>query len=78
MIAGIDIEKPVLDVSPSPLSGDSATHGVKSTLRCERVQVSGISRLKFGSYANSFHITLAPSVAIPDRLHNKIQVCFHR
>lgn len=77
-LKGIDIEKPVLDVSPSPLSGNSAAHGVKNTLRCERVQVSGITRLKLWSYANSFHITLAPSVAIPDRLHNKIQVCFHR
>ncbi|XP_061367215.1 uncharacterized protein LOC133310315, partial [Gastrolobium bilobum] len=77
-LKGVDIERPVLDISPSPLSGDSAAHGVKDILRCERVQVSGISRLKLGSYASSFHITLAPSAAIPERLHNKIQVCFHR
>ncbi|KAE9599664.1 putative NEMP family, major facilitator superfamily domain-containing protein [Lupinus albus] len=78
LLKGVDIERPVLDVSPSVLSGHSATHGVKDTLRCERVQVSGISRLKLGSYSSSFHITLAPSAAIPERLHNKIQVCFHR
>ncbi|XP_061343305.1 uncharacterized protein LOC133289402 isoform X1 [Gastrolobium bilobum] len=76
-LKGIDIERPVLDISPSPLSGDSATHGVQDILRCERVQVSGISRLKLGSYASSFHITLAPSAAIQESLHNKIQVCFH-
>ncbi|XP_057437761.1 uncharacterized protein LOC130729926 isoform X2 [Lotus japonicus] len=74
----VNIERPVLDVSPSPLSGYPAAQGVKNILKCERVQVSGISRLKLGSYANSFHITLAPSVTIPERLHNKIQVCFHR
>lgn len=67
-----------MDVSPSMLSEHSTTHGAKNILQCERIQVSGISRLKLGSYANSFHITLAPSVAIPERLHNKILVCFHR
>ncbi|XP_027349291.1 uncharacterized protein LOC113860926 isoform X1 [Abrus precatorius] len=77
-VKGVDIEKPVLDISPPPLSGHSSSQGVKDTLRCERIRVSGISRLKLGSYANSFHITLAPSVSIPERLHNKIQVCFHR
>ncbi|KAJ1409116.1 NEMP family [Sesbania bispinosa] len=75
---GVDIERPALDVTPSPLSGHSATHSAKDIIRCERVQVSGISRLKLGSYANSFHVTLAPSVAIPERLHYKIQICFHR
>ncbi|KAJ0078576.1 hypothetical protein Patl1_23483 [Pistacia atlantica] len=52
--------------------------GSKDVISCERVQVSGYSRLKLGSYANSFRVTLAPSVAIPERLHSKIQVCFHR
>ncbi|KAJ1409104.1 NEMP family [Sesbania bispinosa] len=65
--AGVDIERPSLDVFPSLLSGHSATHSAKDIIRCERVQVSGISRLKLGSYANSFHVTLAPSVAIPER-----------
>ncbi|KAK7336296.1 hypothetical protein VNO77_16832 [Canavalia gladiata] len=78
-LKGVDIERPALDVFPPLLSGHSSSQGVKEdTLRCERVQVSGISRLKLRSYANTFHVTLAPSVSIPERLHNKIQVCFHR
>ncbi|KAI4301026.1 hypothetical protein L6164_034345 [Bauhinia variegata] len=71
-LRGVDIERPVLDVSPFPLPG------VKDNSLCERVQVSGRSRLKLGSYANSLHITLVPSAAIPERFHNRIQVCFHR
>lgn len=77
-IAGIDLERPVLDVHPLPPSGKISTHGVKDMSRCERVRVSGISRLKLGSYASSFRITLAPSAEIPEKFHNKIQVCFHR
>ncbi|KAL1352366.1 hypothetical protein HN51_016352 [Arachis hypogaea] len=77
-LSGIDIEKPILDITPAPLLGHSAAHGAKDTFRCERVQVSGISRLKLGSYASSFHVSVAPSAAIPERLHSKIQVCFHR
>ncbi|KAL5058997.1 hypothetical protein RYX36_030601 [Vicia faba] len=77
---GVDIERPTLDVSPSLLLDNSDTEGVKNknVKLCERVQVSGISRLKLRSYANSYHITLAPSVAIPERLHAKIKICFHR
>ncbi|RDX60399.1 hypothetical protein CR513_61459, partial [Mucuna pruriens] len=77
-LQGVDIERPVLEVSPSLISARSASQGVKDALRCERVRVSGISRLKLWSYANSFLVTLAPSVSIPERLHSKIQVCFHR
>ncbi|TKY62858.1 Nuclear envelope integral membrane protein 1 [Spatholobus suberectus] len=77
-LKGVDIERPVLEVSPSVLPGPSASQGVKDTLRCDRVRISGISRLKLGSYANSFHVTLAPSASIPEKLHSKIQVCFHR
>lgn len=76
--AGVDIERPVLEFSPSVLPGISGSLGVKDALRCERVRVSGISRVKLGSYANSYHVTLAPSVSIPEKLHSKIQVCFHR
>lgn len=76
-LKGIDLENPVLNVNPAPLSGHSATPGSRDVLFCERVRVSGISRLKIGSYANSLRITLSPSVAIPERLHSKIEVCFH-
>ncbi|CAI8613657.1 unnamed protein product [Vicia faba] len=79
-LKGVDIKRPTLDVSPSLLLDNSDTEGVKNknVKLCERVQVSGISRLKLRSYANSYHITLAPSVAIPERLHAKIKICFHR
>lgn len=71
----MDVEKPVLEFSPSVLLG---SRGSKDALRCERVRVSGISRVKLGSFANSLHVTLAPSASIPEKLHGKIQVCFHR
>lgn len=55
-----------------------SSHGSKDVLLCERVQVAGLSRFKLGSYASSFRVTVAPSVVIPERLHSKILVCFHR
>nr|KYP63878.1 hypothetical protein KK1_018465 [Cajanus cajan] len=76
--AGVGIENPVVEVTPSVLLGHSDSQGAKDTLRCERVRVSGKSRLKLGSYANALHVTLAPSVSIPEKLHSRIQVCFHR
>ena len=76
--AVVDIKRRVLDVTPSLPLGHSATDGVKDSSLCERVQVKGIPRLKLWSYASSFHVSLAPSPAIPERLHSKIQVCFHR
>ncbi|KAL2964985.1 hypothetical protein AAZX31_16G034700 [Glycine max] len=75
-LKGVDIQKPVLEFSPSGVS--SGSQGVRDALRCERVLVSGTSRVKLGSYANSYRVTLAPSVSIPEKLHSKIQVCFHR
>ena len=77
-ITGVDIENPVLEVIPAPLSEHSAVPGSKDILFCERARVSGISRLKLGSYASSLKITLSTSLVIPERLHSKIQVCFHR
>ncbi|KAH7571656.1 hypothetical protein JRO89_XS04G0112300 [Xanthoceras sorbifolium] len=77
-LKGVDIENPAVDVTPYPLPDQSSTHDPKHVLSCERVQVSGLSRLKLGSYASSFRVTLAPSTVIPERLHSKIQVCFHR
>lgn len=76
-ITGVDLENPAIVVFPSPLSGYSASHGSKEALLCERVQVSGLSRFRLGSYASSLRVTLSPSVEIPERLHSKIQVCFH-
>ncbi|XWS57901.1 hypothetical protein CRYUN_Cryun09bG0212800 [Craigia yunnanensis] len=74
----IDLASPTLDVIPTPLSGHSSVCGSKGVVLCDRVQVSGHSRSKLGSYTSSFRVTLVPSVLIPDRLHSRIQVCFHR
>ncbi|KAI7991428.1 hypothetical protein LOK49_LG12G02201 [Camellia lanceoleosa] len=76
---GIDLENPVIDVTPSPLTGyTSSSHGSKDVLLCERVQVAGQSRLELGSYASAYQVKLVPSAVIPERLHNKIQICFHQ
>ncbi|TQD94104.1 hypothetical protein C1H46_020299 [Malus baccata] len=77
-LKGVDIENPVLEVIPAPLSEHSVVPGSKDVLFCERARVSGVSRLKLGSYASSLKITLSTSLVIPERLHSKIQVCFHR
>ncbi|KAJ7971948.1 Nuclear envelope integral membrane protein [Quillaja saponaria] len=77
-LKGIDLETPVLDVSLAPISGNSETDGSKNVLLCDRIRVYGHSRMNLGSYASSLHVTLAPSAVIPERLHSKIQVCFHR
>eukprot|EP00258_Populus_trichocarpa_P030903 XP_024446922.1 uncharacterized protein LOC7491061 isoform X2 [Populus trichocarpa] len=71
----LDPENPALDVTPSRLHGHVFSRDV---FFCERVKVSGHSRWKLSSYASSFRVTLAPSAVIPERLHSKIQVCFHR
>lgn len=74
----VDLENPVLQFSPSFLPGYVTSDGAKQTVHCGRVQIGGVSRLKFQSYANSLRVTLTPSVVIPEKLHNKVQVCFHR
>ncbi|KAL9671834.1 hypothetical protein QQ045_009407 [Rhodiola kirilowii] len=73
---GIDLVNPVIQVTPSVI--DLTSDGVKQVLSCERVQVSGISRVNIRSYGNSFRVTVVPSAVIPERLHTKIQVCFHQ
>ncbi|XP_028091625.1 uncharacterized protein LOC114291941 [Camellia sinensis] len=76
---GIDLENPAIDVTPSPLTGyTSSSHGSKDVLLCERVRVAGQSRLELGSYASAYQVKLVPSAVIPERLHNKIQICFHQ
>ncbi|GMP84111.1 hypothetical protein CsSME_00037766 [Camellia sinensis var. sinensis] len=76
---GIDVEKPNIDVIPYLLAGyASSSHGSNDVLLCERIRVAGQSRLKLGSYASAYQVTLVPSVVIPERSHNKIQICFHK
>ncbi|KAG2667217.1 hypothetical protein I3760_15G102600 [Carya illinoinensis] len=72
----VDLENPAIVVFPSPLSGYSTSHGSKDAYLCERVQVSGRSRLRVGSYASFLRVTLSPSVKISERLHSKTQVFF--
>lgn len=67
---GIDLRHPAEDVFPSSLSG-------ASDMQCDRVRISGLSRLQLGSFASAFRVTVVPSVVIPERQHSKIQVCFH-
>ncbi|XP_065854149.1 uncharacterized protein [Euphorbia lathyris] len=76
-LTGVDLGNPVTDIDPSSLTRHLPIHGSKDVFYCERVKVSGRSRLEIGNYASVFRVTLAP-LAIPERLHSKIQVCFHR
>ncbi|KAI7736776.1 hypothetical protein M8C21_016423 [Ambrosia artemisiifolia] len=73
---GIDVGNPVIDVTPRPVN--VPYEGSKEVLSCERVPVSGVSRLKLQHYASVYNVTLAPSVLIPKKWHGKILVCFHR
>ncbi|KAG9129783.1 hypothetical protein Leryth_015992 [Lithospermum erythrorhizon] len=75
--SGISIDNPVLVVTPVPIAVLSPL-GSKEVVSCERVAVSGLSRLKIGSLHSIHRVTLVPSVVIPEKLHSKIQICFHR
>ncbi|KVI00026.1 Transmembrane protein 194 [Cynara cardunculus var. scolymus] len=75
VLKGIDVQNPVIDVTPAPIHGSQVS---KDVVFCGRVPVHGISRMKLQSYAKAYRIMLVPSVVIPDKWHNKIQICFHR
>ncbi|KAL3533322.1 hypothetical protein ACH5RR_006843 [Cinchona calisaya] len=71
----IHVENPSVDVTP----GTALVNGLsKDAALCDRVQVGGISRLKLVKYASAYRVMVVPSVVIPERLHNKIQICFHK
>lgn len=75
-IAGSDVENhQVIKVTPVVLAESDPS---KDIVRCARVAVSGLSRLKLGSYSSARRITLVPSDDIQERSHNKIQICLHR
>ncbi|KAJ4839072.1 hypothetical protein Tsubulata_037074 [Turnera subulata] len=74
---GVDLLHPILDVSPMRLPPGQLSDS-KDAVYCDRITVSGHPRLELGSYANSFRVAVAPSAAIPEYLHRKIVVCFHR
>ncbi|CAI9787464.1 unnamed protein product [Fraxinus pennsylvanica] len=71
-LIGVDAENRAVNVSLVPLV--ESPH-YKDVVLCERIQVSGLSRLKLGSYSSARHVTLVP---IPGRLHKKFQICFHK
>lgn len=74
----VDFQHPVLYVQPTLLCGPSDSLNSKEVLLCERVQVSGHLRLKLQSYARALRVTVVPSASVPERLHSRINICFHR
>ncbi|XP_041999682.1 cationic amino acid transporter 2, vacuolar-like [Salvia splendens] len=75
-IAGSNVENcQVINATPGVLV-DSVPS--KDIVRCARVNVSGLSRLKLGSYSSAHRITLVPSDSIHEKSHKKIQICLHR
>ncbi|KAL8460160.1 hypothetical protein ACS0TY_031123 [Phlomoides rotata] len=74
-ITGSDVEyQRVMNATPAVLVGSVSS---KDIVRCARVTVSGLSRLKIGSYSSAHRITLVPSDEIHERSHKKIQICIH-
>lgn len=47
-------------------------------IRCARVNVSGLSRLKLGSYSSAHKVTLVPSPEIPEKFYKRVQICLHK
>ncbi|KAI3512060.1 hypothetical protein L1887_19224 [Cichorium endivia] len=75
-LKAIDVEHPAIDVTPIPIHGSSQVP--KDVAFCERISINGISRIKLQSYAKAYRVMVVPSVVIPDKWHNKIQICFHQ
>lgn len=67
-LADVSLQSPVVQFVLSPHAGYS----------CERVRVSGISRLHLKHYSSSLHVMLKAFDGIPEKLHGKIEVCSHR
>ncbi|XP_011079262.1 uncharacterized protein LOC105162827 [Sesamum indicum] len=74
-LAGSDVEhREVVIATPAVFVGSVPPGDV---VRCARVPVSGLSRLKLGSYSSAHRITLVPSDEIQEKLYKKIQICLH-
>lgn len=74
--SGSNVEnRQVINATPGVLVESVAS---KDIVRCARVNVSGLSRLKIGSYSSAHRITLVPSDSIHEKSHKKIQICLHR
>ncbi|KAL6894553.1 hypothetical protein ACP4OV_008651 [Aristida adscensionis] len=64
----VSLENPEIAFIPSSVGGQF----------CERVRLSGIPRLHLKSYASHIRVRMNVSQSMPERLHWKIEVCFHR
>ncbi|KAL1553877.1 hypothetical protein AAHA92_14498 [Salvia divinorum] len=75
-IAGSNVENcQVINAIPGVLIESVPS---KDIVRCARVNVSGLSRVKLGTYSSAHRITLVPSDSIHEKSHKKIQICLHR
>ena len=68
-IADVSLECPVIQFVPLPHPAGYS---------CERVFITGTSRLNLKHYASSLHVTLNASDATPEKIRGKIEVCSHR
>jgi len=68
-MADVSLESPVIQFVPLPHPAGYS---------CERVFITGTSRLNLKHYASSLHVTLNASDATPEKIRGKIEVCSHR
>lgn len=64
----VNTQNPTIQLFPSLHAGSF----------CERVRVSGASRLNLKSYASSFYATVEASEDMPQKFQGNIGICFHR
>ncbi|GFQ05697.1 hypothetical protein PHJA_002713800 [Phtheirospermum japonicum] len=64
----------VVNATPTVLVGAVPSRDV---VRCARVTVSGLSRLRLGSYSSAHRIALVPSDEIQEKSYRNIQICLH-
>ncbi|XP_051142768.1 uncharacterized protein LOC127259455 [Andrographis paniculata] len=75
-LSGNDVEYyQVVTVTPEVLVESLLSTDV---VRCSRVTISGLSRLKLWSFSNAHRITLVPSEEIRETSYKKIQICSHK
>ncbi|GJT41290.1 hypothetical protein Tco_0941155 [Tanacetum coccineum] len=72
----IDVGHPTIEVTPVPIH--STSQGSKDIEFCKRVPVHGVSRIKLQNYAKAYRVMVVPSVAIHDKWHSKIHICFRQ
>ncbi|PWA71664.1 hypothetical protein CTI12_AA276330 [Artemisia annua] len=70
-IYGLHVGNPSVQATPAPVPGSPDNY-------CARIYVNGTSRLKLGSYAKPYRVSLAVSRDVHHALHDKVQICFHR